>query len=161
MYHYKESGLDNVWLENGYRPHKTPYGKGISIQNTEGLHKVIGQGLVSAHRPLVGAELRFLRLEIETSQRDLAALLGTTEQTLRLWEKKRDKTIPGSSDRLLRALYSDFMGCNPSMRRMLKRLADIRESENIAACFRETKSGWVSCGATSLPAALSAGAPWC
>jgi putative transcriptional regulator len=143
MYHYKESGLDNVWLRNGYREHKTPYGKGVSIQDTEGLHKAIGQGLIAAQRPLTGAELRFLRLEMETSQRDLAAMLGTSEQTLRLWEKKRDKVIPGSPDRLLRALYSDFMGRNPSVRRMLKRLVDIRESEHIAACFRETKAGWV------------------
>jgi DNA-binding transcriptional regulator YiaG len=145
MYHYKESGLDNVWLENGYRQHKTPYGRGVSIQDTEGLHKVIGQSLVSAERPLTGAELRFIRLEMETSQRDLAAMLGTTEQTLRLWEKKRETSIPGSSDRLLRALYSEFLGGNKSVRRMLKRLADIRESEHIAACFRETKAGWVPC----------------
>jgi putative transcriptional regulator len=145
MYHYRESGLDNVWLENGYREHKTPYGRGMSIQNTEDLHKVIGESLIAAQRSLIGAELRFLRLEMEISQRDLAALFGTTEQTLRLWEKKRDKPIPGAPDRLLRALYSDFIGHNSSLRRMLKRLSDIRESEHIATCFRETKAGWAPC----------------
>ncbi len=145
MYHYKESGLDNVWLENGYREHRTVYGRGISIQDTEGLHKVIGHSLVLAQRPLSGAELRFLRLEMETSQRDLAAMLGTTEQTLRLWEKKRDTAVPGSPDRLLRALYSDYVGGKGSVRHMLKRLADIREGEQITACFRETDAGWVPC----------------
>jgi DNA-binding transcriptional regulator YiaG len=145
MHHYKESGLDNVWLENGYREHNTPYGRGVSIQDTESLHKVIGQSLISAQRPLIGSELRFLRLEMETSQRDLAAMLGTTEQTLRAWEKKRDTAIPGSPDRLLRALYSDYIGGKGSVRRMLKRLADMRESEQTAACFRETNNGWVPC----------------
>jgi putative transcriptional regulator len=145
MYHYKESGLDNVWLENGYREHKTPYGRGVSIQDAEGLHKAIGQGLVFVQRPLIGSELRFLRLEMETSQRDLAAMLGTTEQTLRLWEKKQDTAIPGSPDRLLRALYSDYIGGKGSVRRMLKRLADIRENKQTATCFRETDAGWVPC----------------
>ena len=57
MYHYRESGLDNVYLENGYRNHKTPYGEGVSILDTEGLHKVIGQTLICTQRPLNGAEL--------------------------------------------------------------------------------------------------------
>src|SRR5438132_893333 len=66
MYQYKESGLGNVYLVNGYRHHDTPYGKGISIDNTEGLHKAIGRWLISLPKPLNGAELRFFRLEMET-----------------------------------------------------------------------------------------------
>ena len=89
-YHYRESGLDNVYLENGYRKHKTAYGEGVSIIDTEGLHKVIGQTLICAQRPLNGAELRFLRIEMETTQKDPAGMLGTSEQTLRLWEKDRE-----------------------------------------------------------------------
>jgi hypothetical protein len=54
MYQYKESGLDNVWLKDGYHFHKTPYGRGISIQDTEGLHELIGQSLISAQRSLIG-----------------------------------------------------------------------------------------------------------
>lgn len=145
MYHYKESGLDNIYLENGYRKHKTPYGEGVSILDTEGLHKAIGQGLVSAQRPLNGAELRFLRLEMKTTQKDLAGMLGTTEQTLRLWEKNRAKSLPGSSDRLLRTLYSDYIGGKGSVRSILRRLADIRERESFSSCFRETNSRWKSC----------------
>lgn len=151
MYHYTESGLDNIYLENGYRKHKTPYGEGVSILNTEGLHKAIGQTLISVQKPLNGAELRFLRLEMETTQKDLAALLGTTEQTLRLWEKNRKKSLPGSPDRLLRALYSDYIGGKGSMRRMLKRLTDIRERQRVSSCFRETSTGWTSCDETPEP----------
>jgi DNA-binding transcriptional regulator YiaG len=142
MYHYKESGLDNVYLENGYRTHKTPYGAGVSILDTEGLHKVIGQGLISIQKPLNGAELRFLRLEMDATQKDLAAMLGTTEQSLRLWEKNRSKSLPGSADRLLRTLYSDYIGGKGSVRRILKRLADIREREHSTTFFREGR-GWL------------------
>ena len=71
MYQYKESGLENVYLVNGYRHHDTPYRKGVSIDNTEGLHKAIGRWLISLPKPLNGAELRFFRLEMETTQRAL------------------------------------------------------------------------------------------
>ena len=61
VYHYTDSGLDNIYLQNGYVRHKTAYGEGVSIQNTEALHKEIGRWLVSLPKPLNGAELRFLR----------------------------------------------------------------------------------------------------
>src|SRR6516165_7388090 len=96
-YRYTESGLDNVYLAGGFTIHKTPYGEGVSIQNTEGLHRAIGKWLVSKPAPLNGAELRFLRTELELGQRNLAGILATTEQTLRLWEKHRSKPITGAA----------------------------------------------------------------
>jgi DNA-binding transcriptional regulator YiaG len=145
MYQYTESGLDNIYLENGYHIHPTPYGKGVSIQDTEGLHKAIGRWLISLPKPLNGAELRFIRLEMEATQRDLGEILGTTEQTLRLWEKKRNKAMPRTADRLLRALYSEYLGANSSVRRMLKRLAEFNQIEHVQACFQETNTGWKAC----------------
>jgi DNA-binding transcriptional regulator YiaG len=142
MYQYKESGLDNVFLEDGYHIHKTPYGKGVSIQDTEGLHKAIGRWLISLPKPLNGAELRFLRLEMEATQRDLAAIIGTSEQTLRLWEKHRRKALPGSADRLLRAIYSEYAGGDGSVRRMLDRLAQLNQVERVKVQFHETSRGW-------------------
>jgi putative transcriptional regulator len=144
MYHYTESGLDNVFLVDGYAFHKTPYGKGVSIQNTEGLHKVIGRWLVSLPRSLNGAELRFLRLEMEATQRDLAALVGTSEQTLRLWEKHRNKPLPGSPDRLVRAIYSEYSGGDGTIRRMLDRLTELDQVKVGRMRFHRTSSGWKS-----------------
>ena len=143
MHRYLESGLDNIYLENGYRIHRTPYGEGISIQDTEGLNRAIGRWLVSLPKPLTGAELRFLRLEMEATQKDLAGILGTTEQTLRLWEKHRKKPMPGPADRLLRALYLEFTGKDESVRKMLERLTKFNEtSRQVKARFRETSRGW-------------------
>ena len=73
-HHYKESGLDNVYLENGYKAIETPYGTGMAVQNADGLHKAIGLWLVAQPIPLNGAELRFLRIEMELTQRDLAGI---------------------------------------------------------------------------------------
>lgn len=148
-YHYTESGLDNVWLLDGYTIHKTPYGEGVSIQNTEGLHKAIGKWLIVQPRPLNGAELRFIRTEMELTQRALAGIIGAEEQTLRLWEKKRDKFMPATAERLLRALYSEALGNNVHIKRMLERLADLDRVEGGKACFTR-KNGWKPLNAPDL-----------
>ena len=142
-YHYTESGLDYVYLENGYTIHDTPYGKGVSIQDSEHLHKMLGDWVVDLPCPLNGAELRFLRIEMDMSQRALAGILGTTEQAVRRWEKSRSKEIPGSSDRLLRALYKEYAHGKSSVRQIVDRMAalDVIDTKPVVR-FRETKKGW-------------------
>jgi putative transcriptional regulator len=141
-YHYTESGLDNVFLLNGYEIHKTPYGEGVSIQNSEALHRAIGRWLVELPAPLRGAELRFLRLEMELSQKQLAALIGSTEQNVRRWEKAQQKPVPGPADRLLRALYSEATGSGGSVSRIASRLAESGQMERAEAHLSETAAGW-------------------
>lgn len=142
MHQYLDSGLDYVFLLDGYKLHHTPYGRGVSIQDTAGLHRAIGRWIINQPYALRGAELRFLRLEMEQTQRNLAAILGEKEQNVRLWEKHSTKAMRPTADRLLRALYADYVGGDGSVRRMLERLADLNESEPTEACFRETTKGW-------------------
>jgi DNA-binding transcriptional regulator YiaG len=141
-YHYKESGLDNVFLENGFKIHRTKYGKGVSIEDTEGLHRALGRWLIELPKPLIGAELRFLRLEMDLSQNQLAQIIGSAEQNVRRWEKPRNRAIPGLADRLVRALYSEYSGGDGSLRRMVDRLAELDQVDRATAHFRETKRGW-------------------
>jgi DNA-binding transcriptional regulator YiaG len=142
-YHYTESGLDNIWLENGYTIHETAYGTGVSIQDTEGLHRVIGRWVVSLAKPLNGAEARFLRLEMDTTQKNLAAFLGVNEQAVRRWEKARAKPVTnGSADRLLRAIYIDYVDRRSDVYRMIKRLADLDQVDPSNGRFYETDKGW-------------------
>lgn len=142
-YHYKESGLDNIYLKNGYTVHGTPYGEGVSIHNTEGLHKAIGRWLIEAPAPLEGQALRFIRREMELTQGQLADLVGATEQTLRLWEKNRNKAMPGSADRLLRALYSEYLGGDGTLRALVDRLAHLNRQDFRKVCLVEKQGeGW-------------------
>lgn len=69
-YHYTECGLDYVYLLNGYTERITPYGKAVSITAVEQLHKIIGEAIISSPEPLSGAEIRFLRHELDWSQKD-------------------------------------------------------------------------------------------
>ena len=67
MYKYTECGLKNVYLVNGFHERKTPYGKAVSIDNVEGLHRVIGLHLADNKPNLTGAEFRFLRANFPTA----------------------------------------------------------------------------------------------
>ncbi|MDZ4380774.1 MAG: hypothetical protein U0942_05480 [Parvibaculum sp.] len=141
-YHYTDSGLDNIWLENGYTIHETAYGEGVSIQDTAGLHKAIGEWLVGLPKPLNGAELRFIRLEMELTQRDLGGILGVEEQAVRRWEKGRTKAMSGPADRLLRALYGEYLKEEGSIRAIVDRLATLNQVDAVEVRFCETESGW-------------------
>lgn len=147
-YHYTESGLDNVYLENGFQIHETPYGKGVSIQDTEELHRTIAEWIVALPNKLNGAELRFLRTEMDLSQRNLAAIIGGEEQNVFRWEKARKKAIPGPADRLVRSLYVEYTGGDGSLRRMCERLSELDQIEAPVLHIRDTESGWkVDCAA--------------
>jgi hypothetical protein len=40
-----------VYLENGYTFHKTPYGKGVAINDVRGLHAMIGRMIARRQAP--------------------------------------------------------------------------------------------------------------
>lgn len=140
MYHYTESGLQNVWLENGYAVVKTKHGKGVSIHDVEGLHRMIGKALAMQPK-LTGGELRFLRKEMSMSQSALSALVGTSEQNVSLWERRGG--IPRTADRLVRLIYLEHMGNNPKVRELIDRLNLLdREQKLGKLTFSEHSGKW-------------------
>ena len=141
MYHYRESGLRNVWLANGYAEHDTPYGPGIAFDDAEGLHRAIARGLVAKGGKLTGAELRFLRREMGLSQARLAGLLGNEAQTVALWEKRG--TQPKLADRFIRALWREQNEGNAHIRAMIERLVDTDAKDGDARIVAEQdEDGW-------------------
>lgn len=141
-YHYKDSGLDNVFLENGYTIHQTPYGEAVSIKDTAGLHQLIGEWLISTAKRLNGAELKFLRLEMELTQRNLAAMINADEQAVRRWEKCRTRPVNGPADYLLRALYKEYIGGDGTVRSMVDRLCQLDQVEVSQVRLREDHDHW-------------------
>lgn len=140
MYHYTESGLQNVWLQNGYKKHRTPYGEGVAIQNVEGLHKAIGKTI--ACRPhLTGAQLRFLRKEMNLSQGALAQLVGSSEQNVSLWERRGK--MPRGADRLVKLIYLEFIGDNVKIRELIETLNDLDAKVDERFRYKESEKGWL------------------
>lgn len=142
MYHYLESGLDNIYLVDGFRMHNTAYGEGVSIHDTDGLHRLIGNWLVQLPNPLSGAALRFLRIEMDLSQRRLGELLGSSEQAVRRWEKAKASPISGPADRLMRVIYNEYTGHNGPVRELVERLSHLDQIDAAQARFEEADGGW-------------------
>jgi putative transcriptional regulator len=142
-YHYTESGLDSVYLVNGYKIVETPDGRSIVIQDLDGLHKAIGRILAIEKKRLNGKEVRFLRTEMLLSQHVLARLLHVTEQTVARWEKDHYK-ISGPADAMLRLLYLEHIGGDEKISDLLRDIADLEDDIDRACQFslEETSSGW-------------------
>lgn len=142
MYHYTECGLDNVWLENGYTVHRTPYGKGVSIADAQGLQAVLVSELVRKQGRITGKELRFLRAHLELSQSSLGKLLGATEQSVSLWE--RTGKVPAASDALVRLLVIEGSRGNEKVTAVLDRINDVDRLVNQKIVAKETRKKWHS-----------------
>jgi DNA-binding transcriptional regulator YiaG len=103
-YHFKASGLPNVYLLNGVRIERDPdYGELVTIDHLPDLIMAIAFSVVSKPERLTGAEMRFLRKRMGASQSDLARELWVSEQTVANYEKA--KTDAGPADRALRFLF--------------------------------------------------------
>lgn len=104
-YPYRGCGLDGIYLLNGYRIDDDPdYGPVLTIRNLDGLHRAIGEHIVLANKPLAAREIRFLRKQMDLSQKELGARLGVSDQQIARWEKDIS-AISGPADRLLKILY--------------------------------------------------------
>lgn len=106
MYHYVESGLSNVYLKNGYMVDCTDGDEFVSIGDMDGLHRALGKSIVNKGKPLSHEEFKFLRIELNLSQRMLGHRFGVSEQTIARYEKGQSD-IPRTTDAALRSLYTE------------------------------------------------------
>lgn len=139
MYHYTECGLKNVWLTNGYDICEIDGEKAVSISDVDALNEVIGRSL-AAKSDLDGDEIRFIRKELGLSQKRLADLLGSTEQTVSLWERRG--RIPKGFDRLIRLLYLEKIDGNVRVQEIINRLIDLDYQHSEKLILSDTRSGW-------------------
>ncbi len=123
-YHYKDCGLPNIYLKNGFliEQHEE-YGETVSIGNLDGLHKAIGLDIVNNSVPsMSGVEFRFLRIELDLSQKALGDLLGTSEQTIANYEKNEPQPM---GDKFIRILYKESVCENTEIMESLRRLNEL------------------------------------
>lgn len=140
MYHYTESGLNNVWLVNGFTYHKTPYGKGASFHDLDGLHRLISDELVMRKPRLSGGEFRFVRKMLDMSQSGLASIIGKDAQSVARWEKQG--RVPKMAERFLRAIYREHMDGNEKIIDWVKRLNEIDQHNNVKMLFEQEGCNW-------------------
>lgn len=143
-YHYTQSGLDNIWLINGFEYHTTPYGKGVSVEDVEGLHKTIAEALTQKPEQLTGNEFRFLRIGLEMSQKRIGELVGKEAQTIAKWEKS--EKLNQDADFLIRHIYRQTMiNHHENYIEMVDHLNNL-DQESFTTEFRRTEDGWCNAG---------------
>ncbi|MDP4529400.1 helix-turn-helix domain-containing protein [Alkalimonas delamerensis] len=142
MYHYAESGLSNVYLKNGFTVEIIDGEEFTSIDDMNGLHSTIAQAVVESRKPLTHEEFKFLRIELNVSQKMLATRFGVDEQTIARYEKGQTK-IPRTTDAALRSLYMESLQKNSPVSYFLDLLADT-EAEVAAKEIRleEVEDHW-------------------
>jgi DNA-binding transcriptional regulator YiaG len=142
--HYKGCGLDDVYLLNGFELK----GDGCVIHDMDGLHTAIGLHIVTKRKVITPKELRFLRNQMDLSQRELGDIIGQSSQQVARWEKGQSE-IPGPAERLVRFIF--LMGAMPKdereklmddLRGKLKEMSKVDETSTPTATFRSTTKGW-------------------
>ena len=126
-YHYKESGLDNIFLANGFAKKSYDGEEYVSIENVDGLWKAIGFSLVRAPRALGPKEVRFLRHHMDLTQADLAQMLRVDAQTVARWEKGKTE-IQGPAEIALRFLVLSSPFMQPEGKKTLAEVEDFARS---------------------------------
>ncbi len=121
--HYTASGLDYVYLRNGFTVEEDPdYGRIVTIKSLDNLHRSIGMYVIMQPRGLTGAEFRFLRKQMKITQKVLAKELGVNEQTVANYEK--DKPIPTTSENLMRMIFLLWIAPEDARADLVKRIAE-------------------------------------
>lgn len=139
-YHYVESGLDNVFLDNGYRIDKDGV---LFVEDIHGLHKAIGETLVFLNRKLKGKEIRFIRHYLDLSQKAFGHMLGVDYQSVLRWESGKTK-ITKTAERLLRGVFYEYLNANKRAVDIIDMLSDLdngRESKDLTLSLKRG-DGW-------------------
>ena len=137
-YHYVESGLDNVYLVNGWSVDKTG---AIHIQNIHELHKAIGQRLVYLDRKLKGKEVRYIRHYLDLSQKRLGEILGVDYQSVLRWEK--GAKITKQSDIMLKMIFHEYLSENARAVDLIDTISDLdNERGTDKIDLSHGKDGW-------------------
>ncbi|MEM6834099.1 MAG: helix-turn-helix transcriptional regulator [Pseudomonadota bacterium] len=124
FYHYLDSGLDDIWLSgSGVVRTETPYGPATSIHNIDELHNAIGRSIANS-KEINRKEFRFLRVELDLSQKALASLLRATEQQVYRWETGQT-AIPGTAQALLAGYYLETLDPESRAKEMLETISEL------------------------------------
>ena len=104
VYHYTESGLDNVYLDTDVHTCAKCRESVVDIPNIYGLHEMVAEGLVKKPYLLKGKEIRFIRKFLHLKAVELAKILGVDKVTVSRWENDTAQ-ISVANDKLIRLIY--------------------------------------------------------
>lgn len=114
LYHYTESGLNNYWLSPDLFEMSEFEGQdAVTFPAFDDMQAAIGLHICSLGRALGPREIRFLRGELNFSQRELGQILGYRDkQSVAKAERlnKNREPLSATADMLLRHRYLSYLG---------------------------------------------------
>jgi DNA-binding transcriptional regulator YiaG len=142
MYRWDDMGLKNVWLLNGYHVHDTPYGRGVSFDDVEGLTRAVCLALARKPGKLTGGEFRYLRQAgLAMSQPSLGKVLGVDGQSIARWEKSG--RVPKWANRMVRLVFEAHADGTTAIRRAVERINDVDRLLNRRILLEQVpRRGW-------------------
>lgn len=148
FYHYTESGLDDVWLANGFdRQGFGAYGTAVAVDDEQSLWRTLGRTIASQDSRMHGQELRFLRTQLGWTQTQLGKRLGYNDgQMVARWEKTGHAPVPLAADAFIRAAYRERLGEAPMITQTSARLAEIAHqpgSDRQRVLRRNADGDWI------------------
>lgn len=109
LYHYTESGLDNIYLAGiDILKCDTCGNSEAKIPKIEMLHMVIAECIISQPQPLNDKEIKYLRKYIGIKANYLAKLMDVAKATVSRWENGT-QPMGKIADKLLRLLVIRFI----------------------------------------------------
>jgi transcriptional regulator with XRE-family HTH domain len=90
---------------------------------------------------MTGAEYRFLRIEMNLSQKTIGELFGVDAQTVARWEKGKNE-LPKMADVLIRAVYNEFIEQESKVRFLVDAINESEAQDVLNMEFEQNESGW-------------------
>lgn len=138
-YRYKECGLDDVVLLNGYSFDEDG---NLFIKDIHGLHKLIAETRVFSPKKLKGKEIRFMRHYLDWSQKTLGEALGVDYQSVHRWETGKTK-ITKTAETLLRGVLYEYLNGNARLIDLINKISDLDNNRSIEKIeFSHSRAGW-------------------
>lgn len=145
LFHYVQSGLDDVWLTSGFELVETEYGSGFRIAHADELHEAIAKSIIHGNRRLRGQEARFLRTQLNLSQEGMAKILGVDRATVIRWERTRERPLTMMQDIAVRTTYAARLASDDFLLSVIKTLQDADEEAHgdvYRQVFETSNHGW-------------------
>lgn len=128
--HFTECGLDNVYLVNGFHWGQTGNGEEVLvIQDLTGLHVAIARAIAESAQQLDAKTFRFLRKHLDMAQRQIAEVLGVSEDIVSLWERAR-QPIPRYADLIIRTMTIEKCSGNAELIKAIERYNELDRDEH-------------------------------
>jgi DNA-binding transcriptional regulator YiaG len=142
MYHYKECGLNNIYLINGVETVEMDGEEYTGIHNANSLNNAIAAHICEQKAWISPEQLKFLRIELDLSQSSLGKLLYCNRQTIARWEKGNIK-IPYIYDVVFRSLFLKTIGIERPIFMSIQALVDAETMDvQSKICFKENGGKW-------------------